>query len=160
MDNNLNIYCLKDGDILDAAENILKITGGPVNLHLAALDLGNVQDIVDQRQQVVAGGADLLQRVRNHFRFSNMVSGDIGIADDGVHRRPDIVGHIGKKIVLCLEPGLRRVYLFLLAYYSIIVSKKIQKKEAFYPNGFYPNVISRCSPATSLYTSHPPALTS
>ena len=107
--NQSFVLCLKDGDILDAAENILKITGGPVNLHLAALDLGNVQDIVDQRQQVVAGGADLLQRVRNHFRFTNMVSGDIGIADDGVHRRPDIVGHIGKKIVLCLDPGLCRV---------------------------------------------------
>ena len=47
-----------------------------------------------------------------------------------------------------------------------IVSKKIQKRKHFIPTAFlsqrlfYPNVISRCSPATSLYTSHPLVLTS
>ena len=67
---------------------------------LAGLNLGDVQDVVDDGQQVVAGGVDLLQALQ-------LLRGGVGVeqvgeAQDGVHGRADFVAHVGQELALGL----------------------------------------------------------
>ena len=71
----------------------------------ARLDLAEVEDVVDDPQQVLAGGLDLLQ-------VAALPIGELGAqdqvrqADDGVHRRADLVADVGDEAALgvaCLE---------------------------------------------------------
>jgi hypothetical protein len=68
---------------------------------LAGLDLGKVEDVVDDAEQVLGGAMDLLDVVA-------LLGGgrDLGLqrevrhADDGVHRRADFVAHVGQEVAL------------------------------------------------------------
>ena len=64
-------------------------------VQLSAFHLGNVQNVVDQRQQVVAGKPDLPEVFRCGLCVAEVFLRDSCQADDGVHGRPDIVGHGG-----------------------------------------------------------------
>ena len=99
-DDEALAFRLQIGDVLDSSEHGIEITFTLVELHFAALDLGHVQDIVDQGQKEMAGGSDLVQRLRDQFRVIPVAFRDIGVPDDGVHRSPDVMGHIGEKVVL------------------------------------------------------------
>ena len=63
-------------------------------LGLPALDPADIQHIIDEGQQMLRAVADFFQTALD-FRFRLLLKGDIGKADDGVHGRPDIMGHIG-----------------------------------------------------------------
>ena len=54
----------------------------------------------------MAGGSDLIQRLRDQFRIVPVVLRDIGVSHDGVHGGPDIVGHVGEEIVFRAGAGL------------------------------------------------------
>ena len=75
---------------------------------LSALDLGDVQDIVDQGEQVIAGHRDLPQILPDRFRIAEILFRDRRQADDRVHRRADIVGHRRQEIRL--RPVCRRCF--------------------------------------------------
>ena len=72
-----------------------------VKLHSPRLDLGEVQNVVDQREQVPArAGPDravrvLLQRLR-------VLPQHLGDADDRVERRAQLVAHAGEELRLVL----------------------------------------------------------
>ena len=68
-----------------------------VDRHPAGFDAGHVQDIVDDPQQVLGGVADLDQLLAGLCREVRIVQGDIVQADNGVHRRPDLMAHIGEE---------------------------------------------------------------
>ena len=71
-------------------------------VHLAGLDLGDVEDVVDHRQQVLAGGADLLQ-VGDLLAAPvelRVLEQHLAVADDGVERRAQLVAHLGQELGL------------------------------------------------------------
>ena len=79
-------------------------------LHLAGLDLGEIEDVVDDREKTLAGVLDILD-VLIGLLGEFLAQKDIRHADDRVHRGPDIVGHIGQKCRLRLVAFLRPQYL-------------------------------------------------
>ena len=66
----------------------------------AALDLGHIQHIVDQSQQMPAGKRDFPQAVVNNGGILEIRRGDGRHAHDGVHGRTDVVTHIGQEFAL------------------------------------------------------------
>ena len=98
-DDQKFLFRLQLGNILNTPEQRSQIARPIADLHFTALNLGNIQNIVDQGQQIVTGRADLIQRVRNRFRFVLIGFGNVRISHDGIHRRTDVMGHIGKKII-------------------------------------------------------------
>jgi hypothetical protein len=86
-----------------------------LELHAPGLDLGEVEDVVDEREQVAPGLVDVLQilglllvdlaehALRQHLRE----------ADDRVERRPQLVRHVGEELRLVLVRHLELRALFL-----------------------------------------------
>ena len=92
-----------------ALERVLRArTARARSSHLARLDLGEVEDVVDEREQVVARGEDVLevllllrvdlaeQPLAQHLRE----------ADDRVQRRAQLVRHVRQELRLVLAGGL------------------------------------------------------
>ena len=78
------------------------VEGLEVELHLAGLDLREVEDVVDQPEQVLAGGVDLLQ-VGDEVVCAEILGlflEHLAVADDGVQRRAQLVGHVGQELGL------------------------------------------------------------
>ena len=65
----------------------------------AGLDLGEVEDVVDERQQGVARPLDDAQELPLLLR-ERRIEGELGHADDAVHRRANLVTHVREKIAL------------------------------------------------------------
>ncbi len=78
------------------------------DLHLAAFDAAHIQHVVDQTEQMIAGRGDFTQIILHLLLIIHMSSGKRGKTYDGVHRRPDIVGHIVQERGLCPVGMLRR----------------------------------------------------
>ena len=68
--------------------------------HLAFVDLGHIEDVIDQGHEMLGGIADLFQAVFDALTVFDIGSGNGGHADDGVHRRADLMTHAGKEILL------------------------------------------------------------
>ena len=66
---------------------------------LPRLDLGEVQDVVDEREQGLAAGADGVC-VLALFLAQGRVQQQAGHADDAVHGRADLVAHVGQELAL------------------------------------------------------------
>ena len=72
-----------------------------VELHPSGLDLGHVEDVVDDFQQIVAAGENVVAvfliflraELAEHAAFH-----DLGETDDGVERRAQLVTHIGQEL--------------------------------------------------------------
>ncbi|GFI65662.1 hypothetical protein IMSAG185_01265 [Lachnospiraceae bacterium] len=81
-------------------KKLRKVEGLLVQAHLARLDLGHIQDLIDQPQKMPAGYGDLFQGIRHLFPVVDMAGGNGRHADDGIHGRADIMAHTGEKIRL------------------------------------------------------------
>ena len=98
-----------DGDGAAAARLLLRLREDlgrrrrlAVQLHLAALDLGGVEDLGEQAQQVEAGGVhrgehDALAGRDLAFEAAQE---QLGEAEDRVERRAQIVAHVGEELRL------------------------------------------------------------
>ena len=93
---------LRFHEIFDLLYDLPQIDPCLLQHHSPALDPAHIQHVVDQLQQMVARRLDLLQAVADPFGLIQMGLGNVGKPDDGVHRRPDIVRHIGEKSTLCV----------------------------------------------------------
>ena len=73
-----------------------------VQFHLAGLDLRQVEDVVDQRQQVLAGGVNPLEIGDEPLlaRVLGVLLQHLAVADDGVERRPQLVAHVRQELTL------------------------------------------------------------
>ncbi len=73
-----------------------------VELHVAGLDLGDVEQGVDQRQEVLAAGADVAQEagLARVDLVGELAFENLGEADDRVERRPQLVAHVGQEATL------------------------------------------------------------
>ena len=87
--------------------------GFDVHVGLARFDLGEVENVVDQYEQVVAGGID---RLRVFHLLGAQVAGlvvaqQLGQNERGIERGTQFVAHVGQKLALVLAgqfkfPGL------------------------------------------------------
>ncbi len=129
-------------DIAEPMQDVGQAAFLLVQVHLAALYPAHVQDIVDQAQQMVAGGHDLLQIFLHLLPVVYMGHGQGGEAHDGVHGGADVVGHIGEEDALGLAGpvGLKegvlqqRLLLHLLAGLLIHAAQAQHHAVAFVPS--------------------------
>jgi hypothetical protein len=89
---------------MTSVDELGQVEGLEEELHLARLDLGNVQHVVDQAEQV-AGGVEHLVQILGARRLA-VVGGvllhDLAVADDGVERGAELVAHLGEEAALGL----------------------------------------------------------
>ena len=84
-------------DVRNPFDDRDKIERGVLALDLVGLDLGEIEDVVDDRQQVVRGGPrDLreLCKLGGQFRVKH----EVETADDSIHRSTDLVAHGRKEL--------------------------------------------------------------
>jgi hypothetical protein len=74
--------------------------------HLGGADLRQIEHVVDDLQQVPGRAVDLGQAIA-HGRFGGVAQQQVGQADDGIHRRPDLVAHVGEELRLGAGRRLR-----------------------------------------------------
>ena len=87
------------------ADGIARVEVDRVELELARLDPGEVQDVVDDGQQRVGRRFDDPQMLALFGRELG-VQHEIGHPDDAVHRRPDLVTHVRQELALGPVRGL------------------------------------------------------
>jgi hypothetical protein len=71
-------------------------------MYLPAFDPAHIQHIIDQTQQMISRGHDLLQILFHLLPLLNMGNGKGRETHDGIHGRPDIMRHVGKESALGL----------------------------------------------------------
>ena len=97
---------LAGGDEVDhGLDEAAQLEGVVLELELVGLDLGEVEDVVDEGEQRVAGAAQGLDEVAL-VAAEGGVEQQAGHADDGVHRRADLVAHVGQEGALGPVGGL------------------------------------------------------
>src|SRR5664279_4181716 len=81
-----------------------QVDAGEVELHAAGLDLRQVEDVVDQREQVVARGVDVEQVLELLVvdLAEHLLAQHLREADDRVERRAQLVRHVGEELRLML----------------------------------------------------------
>ena len=95
-----------------------KIECRAIQLEPAGLDLGQIQDLVDQREQVLAPGMDMLDPLDGHepgIAVERLAPHELGEPQDGRERRPQLMTHVRDEVALCLARGdeaLRQAGLF------------------------------------------------
>src|SRR6185369_8942394 len=72
--------------------------------HLARLDLREIEDIVDQSQQMDAGGVDFFKIIDaiGVVPLFGLLLEKLAVAEDGAERRAQLVAHISQKTTLGL----------------------------------------------------------
>src|SRR6185369_1211276 len=95
-----------------------------VERELAGFDLGQVEDGVDDFQQVLPGGVDLVQLLRLLWADPGPAH-QVGHAENAVHRRPDFVAHVGDEGALGDVGGFRGI-LGLLQFGRAFLNQRFQ----------------------------------
>jgi hypothetical protein len=100
------------GDVVGQAGDVEALE---VQLHLAGLDLGEVEHGVDQLQQVLAGRVDLSEIVGELLgsEIGGVLLEHLAVADDRVERRAQLVRHVGQELRLVAVGGLELAALVL-----------------------------------------------
>ena len=82
---------------------------------LAGLDLRQIEHVVDEPEEVPAVGLDALQRLERLVRQLAVepVGHHLGEAEDGVHRRAQLVAHVGEELRLVPAGDLELAALLL-----------------------------------------------
>ena len=80
-------------------ENVPQVELDRIEFHLAGLDLGEVEDVVDHGEQRIrrgAGGLDVVALLRGELG----VQSQFRHSQDAVHGRPDLMAHVGQELAL------------------------------------------------------------
>ncbi len=91
-------------------EHHANIEGSRRQFHPPRFDLGDVEQVVDQRQQPVGAPRDLIDvgRLLDRQLPTQTVEEQMGVADDRIHRRPQLVTHRREELALQPARFLRR----------------------------------------------------
>ena len=91
-------------DAVEISDEHGHVEGFEVNLHLAGFDLGDVEDVVDEFEQVAARVVDAAQVFDPLLVTFGLDVGDehLAEADDGGERRAQLVAHEGEEVALGL----------------------------------------------------------
>ena len=73
---------------------------GGLQFHAPGVDLGKIEDFVDEMEEVVATAGDRGQGVTLEGVQRAVAQQDLRIAENGVHRGADFVAHVGEKFGL------------------------------------------------------------
>ena len=92
----------------DRADHVVKPEVRLLDLQLAGLNLGEIQDIIDDSQQGSAGVVDFADIIAL-LGIERRLQREMGETDDGVHRGADLVAHICEEIRLRTGRVLRGV---------------------------------------------------
>src|SRR3954454_793620 len=84
----------------DGLDDILERISRQRKSELAGLDLGEIEHVVDQPEKVFAV---LLDAIENPAHFGrglaiDVIDNELGIAEDSIERRAQLMTHIGKKL--------------------------------------------------------------
>ena len=79
-----------------------------IQRHLAALNFGHIQYVIDQPQQMLTGQGNFAQAVNHPVFIINIPLGNFRHTDNGIHGGTDIMAHAGKKLTLC-HIGMYRI---------------------------------------------------
>src|SRR5215831_2668268 len=97
------------------ADNVVQLERFGVDLHAAGFDLGEVEKLVDQVEQVFRADENLLEILL--LKISNLPAGspqnDTGKADDRIQRRAQLMTDIGEKLRFVTVGGLELFVLVL-----------------------------------------------
>ena len=86
-------------DVSDGIEQLFNGERSRCELELTGFDLGEIQDVVDQVEQGFAAAlddADLFAQIWRQWLVQHKVTH----AQDGIHRRADLMAHIGQEFTL------------------------------------------------------------
>src|SRR5581483_5134865 len=83
----------------DLADLVLEIEGDALEIEPAGLDLREVEDVVQELQQGAGRRQRRLQELAL-LRGERGVEGELRHAHDRVHRRADLVAHVGEELRL------------------------------------------------------------
>jgi hypothetical protein len=85
------------GDLLAGIEaELVQRKVGVLEQQLVGLDLGDVENVVDDGQQVMGRIGHLAQALVL-LGVAGVALGEVGEADDGIHRRADFMAHVGQE---------------------------------------------------------------
>src|SRR5262252_7140676 len=79
----------------DGLGDVLNAVIGKFEFELTGLDLGQIEDVVDESEQMLAVGLKALEDAGHLFRWLavSAVRHQFGVAQDGVERRAQLVAH-------------------------------------------------------------------
>src|ERR1700730_3718151 len=90
-------------DRLDhAVDQWRKNEGFEIKLHPPGLDLGEIEDVVDQREQMPAGAEHPVERLEVLLCCFGILPQHLADADDVIERRAQLMAHIGEELRLML----------------------------------------------------------
>ena len=102
-------------------QGLAQVEGLDLHRDIALLQTGDLQDVVDQGQQLLAGRADLVQIAHHLLPVTVGLEGQPRHADDDVQRGAHVVAHDGEELLLgflaLLRGGqgpLQQIHLLLL----------------------------------------------
>ena len=83
-----------------AVDDLLERIVGERQAELPGLDLGQVEHIVDEPEQVSAIGLDALEHLAHPVGglAVDVVENELGVAENGIQRRAQLVAHIGEEL--------------------------------------------------------------
>ncbi|CDC68676.1 putative uncharacterized protein [Oscillibacter sp. CAG:155] len=118
---------------LDDIDDILRHLPQGQQIHvqcqLAAFDLGHVQHVVDEAQQVLAGEGDLVEAVPHLGGLVDVGGGNGCHAHNGVHGSADVVAHVGEEFALGLVSPLRLPLGFFQTGQLLLGHAEVQVKD-------------------------------
>jgi hypothetical protein len=101
-----------------AVDELPGIEGAIVEFDLSSLDFGKVQYVVDDGQESGSGALEALQRAPLLGREACIVEQQLGISENPVQRRANLVAHRGKEVglgrVRLVRGGFRRLQFLAL----------------------------------------------
>ncbi len=95
-------------EVGDIAHQRTQVQRQALDFDVAGLDLGHVQHIVDQIEQMLAAAIDDIQTFELRFGQRGLLAQQTGETEDGVQRRAQLVAHAGEKGALGPVRHLRR----------------------------------------------------
>ena len=81
------------------AEHLADLDRDRIDLEHPGLDLGEVEDVFDHAQQRVGAHLDQIE-ILTLLGLERGVAQQLRHADDAIHRRADLVAHVGEKLAL------------------------------------------------------------
>ncbi len=77
-----------------------QLNRGGIQIEMAGTDPGQIQQIVDDGQQMAAAARDRAQRILAGGLGQRALPYEIGVAENGVQRRAQLMAHAGQELIL------------------------------------------------------------
>ena len=88
----------------DGLDHVLERVVRKIERQLTGLDFGQVEHVIDQAEEMLAVGLQAVEHLAHLVRrlSVDVIENKLGVAQDGVERRPQLVAHVGEELRLVL----------------------------------------------------------